>query len=324
MHCAACEVLLEDRVGGLKGVKAVKADLSENKISIELSDKQDLQDLKAKINKALEKDGYSVDINALERKIDLTELLTAAGIALGIFIVFLALQKLGLVNLFSFDNLSYPAIFIIGVLASLSSCMAVVGSLVLTISSRYSKEAKIMPMIAFHIARLVAFFALGGVIGYIGSQFLISKQITFALDILVLVVMVFLAIDLIGIFPKLSKFSLHMPKIFGKKTLEMSQSTSIIAPVLTGILTFFLPCGFTQSMQFYALGTGSFFTGAMTMLVFALGTLPALALISFASVKLSQSKYQSLFYKTSGVLVLLFAVMNFLGALVALGVINPF
>ena len=49
---------------------------------------------------------------------------------------------------------------------------------------------------------------------------------------------------------------------------------------------FFLPCGFTQALQLYVLGKGSFATGAVTMLVFALGTLPALlslsALSSFA------------------------------------------
>ncbi|MBP6911491.1 sulfite exporter TauE/SafE family protein [Patescibacteria group bacterium] len=47
-----------------------------------------------------------------------------------------------------------------------------------------------------------------------------------------------------------------------------------------GIGTFFLPCGFTQSMQVYTLSTGSFLAGGLTMLSFALGTLPMLLLLS--------------------------------------------
>ncbi|NCP77121.1 sulfite exporter TauE/SafE family protein [bacterium] len=42
----------------------------------------------------------------------------------------------------------------------------------------------------------------------------------------------------------------------------------------SGALTFFLPCGFTLAMQAYAITTGSFITGALTMMAFALGTAP--------------------------------------------------
>lgn len=54
-------------------------------------------------------------------------------------------------------------------------------------------------------------------------------------------------------------------------------------PLIVGFATFFLPCGFTQSMQVAALSSGSFASGLAIMLAFALGTLPMLALLSFGS-----------------------------------------
>jgi sulfite exporter TauE/SafE len=114
-----------------------------------------------------------------------------------------------------------------------------------------------------------------------------------------------------------------MPKFIGKSVLKIEDSTGILAPMLLGIATFVLPCGFTQSMQIYSLTTGNFLSGAMTMAVFALGTLPVLALISLASVKLSKTLQSGLFFKTAGFIVLFFSIFNFTAALVAIGLISP-
>ena len=43
-----------------------------------------------------------------------------------------------------------------------------------------------------------------------------------------------------------------------------------------GAATFFLPCGFTQAVQLYALSTGSPVSAGLTMAVFAVGTSPGL------------------------------------------------
>ena len=43
-----------------------------------------------------------------------------------------------------------------------------------------------------------------------------------------------------------------------------------------GVATFFLPCGFTQAVQVYALSTGSPLTAGAIMAVFAIGTAPGL------------------------------------------------
>jgi sulfite exporter TauE/SafE len=94
-------------------------------------------------------------------------------------------------------------------------------------------------------------------------------------------------------------------------------------PLLVGIATFFLPCGFTQSMQIHALTTGSFWTGGLTMFVFALGTLPVLALLSFSSLSIHNKASSGIFFKTAGLVVIFFALFNILNGLVAAGFINP-
>jgi len=52
-----------------------------------------------------------------------------------------------------------------------------------------------------------------------------------------------------------------------------------------------------------------------------IGTFPILALISFASIKLSDSFKSGLFYKSAGFIILYFAIINFIGAIKLLGLI---
>lgn len=75
--------------------------------------------------------------------------------------------------------------------------------------------------------------------------------------------------------------------------------------------TFFLPCGFTQSMQIVALSSGSFVSGMFIMLAFALGTLPMLALLSFGSASTIVIKYAPLFFKSAGVVVIGLKFLSF-------------
>jgi len=96
-----------------------------------------------------------------------------------------------------------------------------------------------------------------------------------------------------------------------------------LTPALLGVVTFFLPCGFTQSMQIYALSTGDFFSGALTMFVFALGTFPVLALMSFTSLGIHDKITRGIFFKTAGLVVIFFAVFNLINNFVAIGALPP-
>lgn len=324
MHCAACEIVVEKKLSKHEKVKLVKAELSSQKVIVHIEEGYGagIEDL----NALLAGSGYTLQHNKITAtKTNYTELGKAFLISLGFIGLFILLQKLGIVNLVRTNQVTLPFVFLVGIVASLSTCMAVVGGLVLSLSSSYVKSDRngSIPLVKFHLSRLIGFFILGGLIGLLGSAFTLTPVTTFLLNLTLFFVMVILGIGLLDVFPSLRKFQFRMPKLFGNKIVSEEGKKSYMTPILLGASTFFLPCGFTQSMQLYSLTTGSFVNGALTMFVFALGTLPVLALISFASVKLASSLQSKLFFKTAGFIVLFFALFNFLGALVAIGLLQP-
>ena len=114
-----------------------------------------------------------------------------------------------------------------------------------------------------------------------------------------------------------------MPVRLGMRAHGLKKANHTLTPLLVGIATFFLPCGFTQSMQIYTLSTGSFWKGGLTMLAFALGTLPVLALLSFSSLGIHKKAQSGVFFKTAGLIVIFFGIFNLINTLVAAGIINP-
>lgn len=312
MHCAACELLVEKRVAKIEGVQKVDAKLSSSTIDLVFDSNVNEKHLIGEINGLIEQNGYLIVDEGVKNEINWREIGLALLIATIFVSIFFLLEKAGLTNVLNFEEGKLPltAVFLVGVVASLSTCMAIVGGIVLTISSNYAKVGANLPLILFHISRIVGFFVLGGVIGLVGSLFKLSTVSNLVIQVLLFLVMLLIGLSQLNLFPWLNKFQLRAPKKLGKKVDSVSNYTNAIIPMALGVLTFVLPCGFTQSMQFYALSTGSFIEGALTMFVFSLGTLPVLGLISFASVKLAKSLQSSLFFKTAGFLIIFLAIFN--------------
>ena len=230
-------------------------------------------------------------------------------------VLFVILQKLGLVNLVNSGNVTYGTAFVIGIIASLSTCMAVVGGLVLSMSATFAKEGdKVRPQVLFHSGRIISFFVFGGIIGMVGSAFTLNVYSTFILSLLIAVVMLILGINLLDVFHFAKKLQPSMPKFLSKYVLGVSKFNHTLTPFIVGVATFFLPCGFTQSMQLYALTTGTFLKGGFTMLAFALGTLPILSLVSFSSFSIKNSSNAGIFFLTAGLIVIMFAIFNFINS----------
>jgi len=238
--------------------------------------------------------------------------------------IFIVLQKLGIVNLVGGGKVTLGTAFVVGIVASLSTCMAVVGGLLLSISASFAKRGDtVKPQIMFHIGRLISFFFLGGLIGLLGSAFQLGGGVQMILSVIIALVMLILGLNLLDIFPWAKKLQLTMPAFLSKGLLKKRETADTIMAFVIGGATFFLPCGFTQSMQIFTLSTGNFWSGAMTMGVFALGTLPVLSLLSFSSININKSRYAGVFFKTVGLVVILFALYNLSNSLVVAGIIPP-
>lgn len=81
-------------------------------------------------------------------------------------------------------------------------------------------------------------------------------------------------------------------------------------PLVVGLLNGLMPCGPLQTMQLYALGTGSFVKGASAMFVFALGTVPVMLLLGALSTLLSRGFTQRV-ARFSGALVVGLGIVMF-------------
>lgn len=344
MHCTACTLLTESELMDVAGVSSAKSSLTTHTVEVcgDFGDRSK-EDICRELSQKLEKHGYSLSTEKIQLEKNWSEFSIAIPIAIGFAVLFVLLQKLGIVNLINTSNVSYGTAFMIGVIASLSTCMAVVGGLVLSMSATFAREGdKVRPQILFHTGRIVSFFILGGVIGALGSAFTLGATGTFVLGLLVGLVMLILGINLLDVFPWAKRFQPSMPKFLGKhayhtstsrflsrsapnetKSLGVSELNHWFTPLLVGVATFFLPCGFTQAMQLYSLTTGSFLGGAMTMFSFALGTLPVLALIGFSSFSIKNSSKAGIFFKSAGLIVILFALFNIINSLVVIGIIQP-
>jgi len=325
MHCAACVMLTESELEALPNINKAKANLKSCCVEVEGNFQGDSPEaIAASLSKTLEPHGYRLETEIKGEITDWPDFKVAVPIALGIIFLFLLLQKLGIVNLITISSINYGTAFVIGIIASLSTCMAVVGGLVLSMSATMAKDGeKVKPQMLFHIGRLLSFFILGGVISLIGATFEPGIIGTFIISLVMGLVMLLLGLNLINIFSWTKGIQPTLPRFISKRLLGVKKLNHHVTPFLLGIITFFLPCGFTQSMQLYSLSTGSFMIGALTMTAFALGTFPVLALISFTSLTIKQAKI-GIFFKTMGLITIFFALFNIYSSLVAIGALPPY
>ena len=323
MHCASCPMLIEGELTDLPNITTAKASLKYNHVEItgDFGEKA-LEEIAKELNLITKSHGYTLSPEKQKHDAKWHEFGIAVPIAIGFIALFIILQKLGLVNLVTTSEVSYGTAFLIGMIASVSTCMAVVGGLVLSMSANYAKEGKkVRPQVLFHIGRLVSFFVLGGVIGALGTVFQIGVTGSLILSLIVALVLLILGINLLDVFPWANKLQPTLPRFIGNHIKGLNKINHTLTPILIGVATFFLPCGFTQSMQIYTLTTGSFLTGALTMFVFALGTLPVLAILSFSSLTIKTKAHSGIFFKTAGLVVLFFGLFNLHYGLVVAGII---
>ncbi|MCA9357612.1 sulfite exporter TauE/SafE family protein [Candidatus Nomurabacteria bacterium] len=325
MHCPSCPMLIEGELTDLQNITEAKASLKLNQVEItgEFGDKTE-EEIADSLSEVVTKHGYKLSVEKQNHSAAWGEFWKAVPIALAFIGFFVLLQKLGIVNLITSSDVTYGSAFLIGLVASVSSCMAVVGGLVLSVSANFAKEGdKVRPQILFHVGRLVSFFVLGGVIGALGSAFQLSVTGTMILGILVGLILVILGVNLLDVFPWVKKLQPALPSFIGNHVQGLKLLNHTLTPMLLGLATFFLPCGFTQAMQIQALSSENFMTGALIMFSFALGTLPVLAILSFSSLGVHSKVKSSIFFKTAGLVVIFFGLLNLMNSLVAAGIISP-
>lgn len=319
-HCPSCKIFIEDTLNEQIGIEKTQVDLKNETVYVETTLDTDQYKLAEMLTERIKRNGYSLSVEKITKENTNNIIWQALPIGLAFLALFFFVQKSGILN-FSLGGVVTPTTsFIIGLIASVSSCLAVVGGLVLSISATVSQDkiSDVKPMVLFHGSRLVSFAIFGGFLGAIGGVIGLSFTVTTILGIVASTVMILLGLNLLGV---LEKNKIALPSNIFNFFRKIKHKA--VAPLLVGFGTFFLPCGFTQAMQIAALSSGSFLSGLMIMGAFALGTLPMLALLSFGSASFAQSKYAPLFFKSAGVVVIGLGLFALLAGLAGLGIIDP-
>lgn len=236
--------------------------------------------------------------------------------------IWFLLKKLNLLYVFDFfhqadENSGYMALFVIGVLTSFH-CIAMCGGINLSQSAGAAKknQSVLKSNIAYQMGRLISYSLLGGVIGAIGKAVSLNQQVKGIITIAAGMWMLAMAFHILGVLQPFKKFQ------FSHRWIEkIGVHIAGKGAFVIGFLNGFMPCGPLQSMQIYALSTGSFLKGMLSMFLFCLGTIPLLFLFGYVGGRLN-SRFSGIMFKCSGIIVLLMSFSMLQNGLALAGISN--
>ena len=312
MHCPSCEILITDKFKELPNVQNVKSDFKKQEAEVHFTGYLD-QNI---INKKIQPYGYEIgnkgDKNEDEEPLN-KKIFEAVLIMTGLILIYLIAKEINIIPAINITgNLNLLTILFLGLVASISTCMATSGALFLSTIGRKTNNLK--QAIYFSLGRIISYAIFGFIAGLIGSVIIINFKFGSVLTLLAAIFMILLGLDML----KIVSFAAIIPYGVSSNIFRKLEHTLIKDPhksaFFLGAITYFLPCGFTQATQVYALGLASPWQSALTMAVFALGTAPAILFIGNLRGLLKSTIYQY-FMKVMavGVLILgLYYTANFL------------
>ena len=223
-------------------------------------------------------------------------------------------------------NTSLVGIFLTGLITGGLTCMAVQGGLLAaTIAQREEarlkekvKSGSALPIIAFLIAKLVAYTVLGLLLGWLGSAFQLSLTARTILQFAVAIFMIGTAFNILNVHPIFRYFVIQPPRFLTRLVRKQSKSNDVFAPAILGAFTVFIPCGTTQAMMALAIASGSPLYGAAILFAFILGTSPVFFILGYFATKLGDAMHQK-FMKFAAFAIIILAIFNANNALALTG-----
>lgn len=313
MSCVNCQNTIERKLQNTAGIK--KASVSYHTGVAEVTYDTDIISLKD-IEAVVERLDYEVlpdDAKEVSRR----------GISMEFILIIVSLyvliQHFGILNLLvpsrlAETNVGYGMLFVIGLITSVH-CVAMCGGINLSqcIPQKEAQEtggrfASLRPALFYNAGRVLSYTAVGFIVGALGSVLTFSNALQGTLKLIAGIFMVIMGLNLLGGFPWLRRLVPRMPKIFAKKIYaKKSRSKS---PLLVGLLNGLMPCGPLQAMQIYALSTGNAFSGALSMFLFSMGTVPLMFVLGAAGTALGK-KFTGKMMTAGAVLVVVLGLSMF-------------
>jgi len=301
MHCPHCETAILQAVRDMKGIENPRADYRAGTLSALWDDTMLPETV---LRDHIAEAGYTL---AGQRKaMPVGKRLLPLLAVLAMLTALLALVALsplrGFLSRFPIAKagMGLGALFMVGLLTSLH-CVAMCGGINLAQSAASAQAGRRVSAsnIQYNLGRLVSYTIVGGVVGAVGSVFKLSNAAQAGIQLVAAIFMVLMALNLLdigglrGVVPTL-------PAGLRTKLMGKVSRSSLYLGLLNGLM----PCGPLQAMQLYALSTGSWHMGALSMFCFCLGTVPLMLGFGLVSGKLNK-RFARPMRVASGVLVLL-------------------
>ncbi|MBI2990391.1 MAG: sulfite exporter TauE/SafE family protein [Candidatus Magasanikbacteria bacterium] len=334
MHCASCELLIEKRVLKENNVSSADASLGNKTLSLGY---EKYAPTPQQLNQWFKGDGYVFSEAPIEKTKDplvyfeegkgirvdtkiLKKRLNTLGTMLAILLILIVLERSGVGRFVNInDSSSFGIFFLFGVVAGLSSCAALVGGLLLSLSKGWNGQhgyeaplgKKMLPHLYFHAGRLVSYAVLGAVLGGLGRVIAFDNVTVYAfITLAVSVVMLIIGLQMAGV-GWAEKLQIRLPKRLTRNVSQANTGSRAYLPFSVGAGTVILPCGFTLAAQGVALASGSVWRGSLILFFFVLGTMIPLLFIGLASAKGSSNPRRGrVFSFYAGVILVLFALYN--------------
>jgi len=277
MHCPSCEVLITDKFKEMPNVSVVRSNFQKQEAEVYFIGHLD-QDT---VNKKIQSFGYEIGSREGDHEIEETigkKIIEASLIAVGLGLIYLIAKETNILPSINITgNLNLLTVLFLGLVASVSTCMATSGALFLSTIGKKTNNLK--QAVYFSLGRIISYAFFGFIAGLVGSVIITNLKFGTGLTLLAAIFMILLGLDMLRIlsFAKIIPFGVTS-NIFRKLEHSLIKDPHKSAFFL-GMITYFLPCGFTQATQVYALGLASPWQSALTMVIFALGTAPAIIFI---------------------------------------------
>ncbi|HGY54158.1 MAG TPA: sulfite exporter TauE/SafE family protein [Caldithrix abyssi] len=227
-------------------------------------------------------------------------------------------------------EIDFVTLFIIGLLGGFSHCLGMCGGFVVSYTVKLNENEiiarpgffqRLIPHLMYSSGRILAYMLLGEIFGFLGG----SLQVIFAirdfqgfLQLFAGMVMIFMGLDLAGLIPNLAPDSFPGINAFKRLIHNLFNKVNRRNVFGLGFVLGFIPCGLVYAVGAKAAATGSIFGGMLTMLVFGLGTVPAMVLAGLAA-HLISAKLRSRLYKLAAFLIILLGALTILRGIDALG-----
>ena len=221
--------------------------------------------------------------------------------------------------------------FITGLLGS-GHCIGMCGGLVAALSlSDSGQRGGLLFHLFYNGGRITTYTAIGWLVGWLGSAFAYANTLADLAQVLLIgsdLFVILLGLGSAGLFSrlKLNVMQLEFPGPVRKITLLVTQLKKLppaLAALPLGLIMGFLPCGFLYAMIIAAGQSAAPDRGAMIMLSFGLGTMPALFLFGSATQWLTAGN-RALMLRWAGIMVALMGAYNLYRHLVRAQCCPPF